>query len=175
MSRFFIVFCEKSLWSADGWIFSRRCAEVLNDPAVTARLADTKALGEVRALDDFYAMLQHDSDRAFYGWGADNKAKLSLPRILPHWHPHHSIITFSFSPSWYPHWHPHHYSLITHSDGIINRDLVRVCMYFQHLQTLKIPTSLRKRIFSASYIQISSMPAAGRLEEQALCIKPLSS
>lgn len=41
--------------------------EVLSDPAVTARLADTKASGEVKALDDFYQMLQNDPDRAFYG------------------------------------------------------------------------------------------------------------
>lgn len=35
---------------------------------VTAKLADTKASGEVKALDDFYQMLQSDPDRAFYGW-----------------------------------------------------------------------------------------------------------
>ena len=43
--------------------------EVLSDPAVTSRLADVKATGEVRALDEFYQMLQNDPDRAFYGWG----------------------------------------------------------------------------------------------------------
>ncbi|XP_078509009.1 protein pelota homolog [Lissotriton helveticus] len=41
--------------------------EVLSDPAVTSRLADTKAAGEVKALEDFYKMLQHEPDRAFYG------------------------------------------------------------------------------------------------------------
>ncbi|XP_022093296.1 protein pelota homolog [Acanthaster planci] len=41
--------------------------EVLSNPAVTARLADTKAAGEVKALDAFYNMLQNEPDRAFYG------------------------------------------------------------------------------------------------------------
>ncbi|KAK7474489.1 hypothetical protein BaRGS_00034243 [Batillaria attramentaria] len=47
--------------------FKHSLKEVLSDPAVTARLADTKAAGEVKALDDFYQMLQSDPDRAFYG------------------------------------------------------------------------------------------------------------
>ena len=37
------------------------------DQTVAAKLADTKATGEVRALDAFYAMLQNEPDRAFYG------------------------------------------------------------------------------------------------------------
>ena len=41
--------------------------EVLADPAISARLADTKAIAEVRALDAFYQMLQTEPDRAFYG------------------------------------------------------------------------------------------------------------
>uniref|UniRef100_A0A3B4GN98 Protein pelota homolog n=2 Tax=Haplochromini TaxID=319058 RepID=A0A3B4GN98_9CICH len=41
--------------------------EVLSDPTVTNRLSDTKAAGEVKALEDFYKMLQHEPDRAFYG------------------------------------------------------------------------------------------------------------
>ncbi|XP_053552335.1 protein pelota homolog [Bombina bombina] len=41
--------------------------EVLTDPAVTARLSDTKAAAEIKALGDFYKMLQHEPDRAFYG------------------------------------------------------------------------------------------------------------
>ncbi|KAM9304832.1 protein pelota homolog [Gastrophryne carolinensis] len=41
--------------------------EVLCDPAVTARLADTKAASEIKALGDFYKMLQQEPDRAFYG------------------------------------------------------------------------------------------------------------
>ena len=42
-------------------------SEVLQDPAVASRLADTKASGEVRSLEDFYQMLQNDPNRAFYG------------------------------------------------------------------------------------------------------------
>ena len=42
-------------------------SEVLQDPSVIVKLCDTKALGEVKALDDFYQMLQNDSNRAFYG------------------------------------------------------------------------------------------------------------
>ena len=41
--------------------------EVLQDPSITSKLADTKASGEVKALDDFYQMLQNDPNRAFYG------------------------------------------------------------------------------------------------------------
>ncbi|XP_043959188.1 protein pelota homolog [Gambusia affinis] len=41
--------------------------EILCDPAVTSRLSDTKAAGEVKALEDFYKMLQHEPDRAVYG------------------------------------------------------------------------------------------------------------
>lgn len=41
--------------------------EILTDPAVSSKLADTKASGEVKALDTFYAMLQTEPDRAFYG------------------------------------------------------------------------------------------------------------
>lgn len=43
-------------------------SEVLTDPVIAAKLADTKASGEVKALDDFYTMLQTDPDKAFYGW-----------------------------------------------------------------------------------------------------------
>jgi len=42
--------------------------EVLQDPAVSTRLSDTKAAAEVKALDDFYTMLQNDPNRAFYGF-----------------------------------------------------------------------------------------------------------
>jgi len=47
--------------------FKHALKEVLQDPAVSMKLADTKALSEVRCLDDFYAMLQNDANRAFYG------------------------------------------------------------------------------------------------------------
>ena len=42
-------------------------SEVLSNAAVSAKLADTKAAGEVKALDSFYQMLQNEPDRAFYG------------------------------------------------------------------------------------------------------------
>lgn len=41
--------------------------EVLADPQVTAQLANTKALGEVKALDEFYEMMKNEPDRAVYG------------------------------------------------------------------------------------------------------------
>lgn len=41
--------------------------EVLQDPAVAARMADTKATGEVKVLEAFYNMLQVEPARAFYG------------------------------------------------------------------------------------------------------------
>ena len=31
-------------------------------------LCDSQAAGEVKALEDFYKMLKHEPDRAFYGW-----------------------------------------------------------------------------------------------------------
>lgn len=42
-------------------------AEVLQDPAVTAKMSDTKAAGEVKALENFYTMLQVEPSKAFYG------------------------------------------------------------------------------------------------------------
>ncbi|XP_034050163.1 protein pelota homolog [Thalassophryne amazonica] len=52
--------------------------EILCDPAVTSRLSDTKAAGEVKALDDFFKMLQHEPDRAFYGVAQVEKAADAL-------------------------------------------------------------------------------------------------
>ncbi len=42
--------------------------EVLADSAVLAQLADTKAAMEVKALNDFFAMMANDENRAFYGY-----------------------------------------------------------------------------------------------------------
>jgi protein pelota len=42
--------------------------EVLTQPGIQARLSDTKAVGEVQALGDFYAMLSAQPDRAHYGF-----------------------------------------------------------------------------------------------------------
>ncbi|TNN51679.1 Protein pelota [Liparis tanakae] len=52
--------------------------EILSDPAVTNMLSDTKAAGEVKILDDFYKMLQHEPDRAFYGLAHVEKADEAL-------------------------------------------------------------------------------------------------
>lgn len=41
--------------------------EVLADPSVVAKVSDTKAMGEVRALEQFYTMLQIEPAKAFYG------------------------------------------------------------------------------------------------------------
>lgn len=42
-------------------------AEVLQDPAVQAKLSDTKAAAEVKALEQFYQILQVEPARAYYG------------------------------------------------------------------------------------------------------------
>ncbi|XP_034951418.1 protein pelota [Chelonus insularis] len=47
--------------------FKHSLKEVLADPAVVARISDTKAAGEVKILEQFYSMLQNDPARAFYG------------------------------------------------------------------------------------------------------------
>lgn len=47
--------------------FKHSLKEVLQDPAVQARLSDTKAAEEVRALDAFYKTLSNDPLRACYG------------------------------------------------------------------------------------------------------------
>ncbi|GAQ80708.1 eukaryotic release factor eRF1 domain1/Pelota-like [Klebsormidium nitens] len=41
--------------------------EVLTNPAVVTQMKDTKSYKEVRALEDFFAMLSSDPARAFYG------------------------------------------------------------------------------------------------------------
>lgn len=47
--------------------FKHSLKEVLQDPSLAPRLADTKASAEVKALDEFYQMLMNDADRASYG------------------------------------------------------------------------------------------------------------
>lgn len=41
--------------------------EVLQDPSVINKIADTKAAGEVKALETFYNVLQTEPSKAFYG------------------------------------------------------------------------------------------------------------
>lgn len=40
---------------------------MLQDPAVQAKLSDTKAAAEVKALEQFYQILQVEPARAYYG------------------------------------------------------------------------------------------------------------
>lgn len=47
---------------------------MLSDPAVVSKMADTKAAGEVKALETFYTLLQNEPARAFYGPGHVEKA-----------------------------------------------------------------------------------------------------
>lgn len=47
--------------------FKHSLKEVLQDPAVLARLSDTKAASEVKALEQFYQILQAEPAKAFYG------------------------------------------------------------------------------------------------------------
>lgn len=42
--------------------------QILEDPAVSSQLSDTKAASEVRVLNEFYDMLKVDESRALYGW-----------------------------------------------------------------------------------------------------------
>ncbi|KJH48663.1 putative translation factor pelota [Dictyocaulus viviparus] len=48
--------------------FKHALKEVLEDPAVATRLADTKAQAEVKALNTFFELMSIEPDRAFYGY-----------------------------------------------------------------------------------------------------------
>lgn len=48
--------------------------EVLSNPSIAAKLEDTKALGELKVLENFYKTLQSESTRAFYGINHVEKA-----------------------------------------------------------------------------------------------------
>jgi protein pelota len=48
--------------------FKHSLKEVLADPTISARLADTKAQAEVKVLNQFMELLNADSARAFYGF-----------------------------------------------------------------------------------------------------------
>jgi len=58
--------------------------EALSDPQVATKLANTKAAGEIKALNDFYDMLKVDSDRAFYGYAHVQSAneKLAIQTLM---------------------------------------------------------------------------------------------
>ena len=51
--------------SASG--FKHSLKEIFEDPNLAPKLTDTKALGEVKALESFYQMLKLDPNRAYYG------------------------------------------------------------------------------------------------------------
>lgn len=59
--------------SASG--FKHSLKEIFEDPNLSSRLTDTKALGEVKALDAFYQMLKSEPARAYYGYKHVEKAK----------------------------------------------------------------------------------------------------
>lgn len=48
--------------------------EVLEQPAIQARLSDTKYAQEVKTLERFYITLAQDPDRAYYGFNHVSKA-----------------------------------------------------------------------------------------------------
>uniref|UniRef100_U5EV94 Protein pelota homolog n=1 Tax=Corethrella appendiculata TaxID=1370023 RepID=U5EV94_9DIPT len=47
--------------------FKHSLKEILQDPAVVVKMSDTKAAGEVKALENFYTILQSEPSKAFYG------------------------------------------------------------------------------------------------------------
>lgn len=54
--------------------FKHSLKEVLADQGLMGRLSDTKAVGEVKALENFYAVLQTEPAKAFYGMRHVEKA-----------------------------------------------------------------------------------------------------
>lgn len=52
--------------------------EVLSNPSISAKLEDTKALGELKVLENFYKTLQSESTKAFYGINHVEKANEAL-------------------------------------------------------------------------------------------------
>lgn len=59
-----MVFCLQYVYI---FFFNLIFTEVLQDPAVIAKMSDTKAAGEVKALENFYTTLQCEPAKAFYG------------------------------------------------------------------------------------------------------------
>lgn len=56
----------------------RAVEEILSQPAVQTRLADTKASDEIRALATFFDMLKKDPERAYYGYNHVSRANEEL-------------------------------------------------------------------------------------------------
>lgn len=55
--------------------FKHALKEVLSDPQVSAKLSDTKASSEVKAIDSFFDTLQNEPARAYYGLAHVERAK----------------------------------------------------------------------------------------------------
>lgn len=57
---------------------------MLSNPSIAAKLEDTKALGELKILENFYKTLQSEPTRAFYGINHVEKANeaLSIETLL---------------------------------------------------------------------------------------------
>lgn len=58
--------------------FKHSLREVLEDPSLTAKLADTRAAGETKALEAFMTMFGTNPDRAYYGIKHVEKANQSM-------------------------------------------------------------------------------------------------
>lgn len=50
----------------------RAVEDILSQPTVQSRLADTKAAEEIRALKTFFDMLKKDPERAYYGYNVSD-------------------------------------------------------------------------------------------------------
>lgn len=58
--------------------YKHSLSEILSDPSVQSRLADTKAAAEIQSLKLFHKMLAEDADRAYYGYAHVAKAHALL-------------------------------------------------------------------------------------------------
>ncbi|CEG82923.1 Putative Translation factor pelota [Rhizopus microsporus] len=65
-SKFILIHCSNG--------HKHALTEIMQDPTLQVKLADTKAAREVQALDKFYEMMNMDPDRAFYGFDHVSKA-----------------------------------------------------------------------------------------------------
>lgn len=77
--------------------------EILANSAMVEKIANTRAIAEVKALDEFFQMLSVDSSRAFYGPGhvitaAEQGAvgKLLIADSLYRYVPYRKCVVFLF-------------------------------------------------------------------------------
>ncbi|TKR77600.1 hypothetical protein L596_018535 [Steinernema carpocapsae] len=59
-SKFILAHCSSG--------FKRSVKELLEEPSLAAKLSDTKAQAETKALNEFYELMATEPDRAFYGF-----------------------------------------------------------------------------------------------------------